>query len=109
MSGPWRHPRFGIFYFRRDTPSDLKRGKTRLKALGIKYRGEVHRSLQTRDPKEAQRRYPKSAMRSTQFGRAGGKRSQAHLPLSPILTWPRWLARLALCLPVWLASGWPCG
>lgn len=59
MSGPWRHPKSGIFYFRRDTPSDLKRAKSRLKALGIKYRGEVHRSLQTRDPKEAQRRYPK--------------------------------------------------
>lgn len=59
MSGPWRHPKSGIYYFRRDTPSDLKRAKSRLKALGIQYKGEVHRSLQTRDPKEAERRYPR--------------------------------------------------
>lgn len=57
MSGPWPHPHSRIFYFRKDTPSDLKRQKARLKALGVGYRDSIHRSLETRDPKEAQKAY----------------------------------------------------
>lgn len=57
MSGPWKHPDSGIYYFRRDTPSDLKRHGQRLKALGVDYRASIHRSLNTRDRRDAERLY----------------------------------------------------
>ncbi|UYW33524.1 DUF6538 domain-containing protein [Methylorubrum extorquens] len=46
MATPWLHPRTRVYYLRRRVPDDLKA------ALG---RGEVRRSLGTRDPKEAKR------------------------------------------------------
>ncbi|KQO91277.1 hypothetical protein ASF33_18265 [Methylobacterium sp. Leaf92] len=46
MATPWLHPRTQVYYLRRRVPDDLKA------ALG---RGEVRRSLGTRDPKEAKR------------------------------------------------------
>lgn len=46
MATPWLHPRTRIYYLRRRVPDDLK------VLLG---RGEVRRSLGTRDPKEAKR------------------------------------------------------
>ena len=57
MSGPWPHPDSGIFYFRKETPADLKRQKGRLLELGVEYRSSIHRSLETRDPKEAKMAY----------------------------------------------------
>lgn len=50
MSGPWKHPDSGIYYFRKDTPSDLKRNKQRLKALGVDFRASIHRSLHSQSP-----------------------------------------------------------
>lgn len=46
MATPWLHPRTRVYYLRRRVPDDLKA------VLG---RGEVRRSLGTRDPKEAKR------------------------------------------------------
>ncbi len=57
MSGPWPHPDSGIFYFRKETPADLKRQKGRLLELGVEYRSSIHRSLETRDPKQAAKAY----------------------------------------------------
>ncbi len=57
MTGPWPHPDSGIFYFRRATPKDVWDRRTELEALGIKITKESHRSLGTRDKKEADRKY----------------------------------------------------
>jgi integrase len=76
MAGPWRHPHSSIFYFRRDTPSDLKRKRKELVALGVPYTASIHRSLETRDRKEAERRY-------------AGVRDQVDA------MWSRWRALLA--------------
>lgn len=59
MSGPWPHPDSGIFYFRKDTPSDLKRAKVRLQQLRVDYKNSFHRSLETKDRRLAELRYVK--------------------------------------------------
>ncbi|MGY2993780.1 DUF6538 domain-containing protein [Mesorhizobium sp. URHB0026] len=57
MTGPWPHPKTGILYFRKATPPDLFAKRARLEALGAKVTREIHRSLGTRDRKEAERKY----------------------------------------------------
>lgn len=59
MSGPWAHPKSGVFYFRKATPPDLVAARGRLAEIdsGIKVTREVHRSLGTRDRRAAERSY----------------------------------------------------
>jgi integrase len=57
MIGPWPHPKTGILYYRKTTPSDLLAARDHLAALGIKVSGEIQRSLKTKDQKPAERRY----------------------------------------------------
>lgn len=57
MTGPWPHPKTGIFYFRKATPADLFADRGRLAELGIVVTREIHRSLETKDRKEAERKY----------------------------------------------------
>lgn len=57
MTGPWPHPKTGILYYRKTTPPDLWAARDRLKALGIEVKGEVHRSLRTKDQRPAERKY----------------------------------------------------
>jgi len=57
MTGPWPHPKTGILYYRKATPPDVFAERGRLAEFGIKVTREVQRSLQTRDPKPAQRLY----------------------------------------------------
>jgi hypothetical protein len=48
MSRPWKHPKSGVYWFRKGVPEDLR------KLVGKR---EEKRSLQTRDPVEAKRRH----------------------------------------------------
>jgi hypothetical protein len=48
MSRPWKHPKTGVYYFRKVVPSDLR------KAVGS---GEVRKSLGTKDSREAARKH----------------------------------------------------
>lgn len=57
MAGPWKHPDSGIWYYRKATPSDLKNNQDQLVALGVVYKREIHRSLDTRDKAKADQRY----------------------------------------------------
>jgi hypothetical protein len=57
MTGPSPHPVSGIFQFRKAIPSDLKKQQAAIKALKLPYSNEIHRSLKTRDKKEAERKY----------------------------------------------------
>lgn len=58
MAGPYRNRHSGIYYFRKATPTHLKSQKQKLIELGVKYQGMVEWSLNTRDPKQAERLYP---------------------------------------------------
>lgn len=62
MTGPWPHPTTGILYFRKATPPDLFANRGRLAELGIKVTREIHRSLATKDRKEAERLYKKVSL-----------------------------------------------
>lgn len=57
MTGPWPHPKTKILYYRKATPPDLYAVQSRLAELGVKVTREVQRSLETRDPKRAEKRY----------------------------------------------------
>jgi hypothetical protein len=52
MSRPWKHPKTGMYWFRRAVPEALRAivGKT-----------EVRRTLQTKDPRTAALRHPQVA------------------------------------------------
>jgi integrase len=56
MAAPYRHPKTGIFWFRRRIPADLVSSRDRLIALGVKTPSHLKISLRTRDPQEAKRR-----------------------------------------------------
>lgn len=47
MATPWKHPKTGVYYIRRSVPGDLR------DKLGHEYK----RTLETKDPKEAKRRF----------------------------------------------------
>jgi hypothetical protein len=57
MTGPWPHPKTGIFYYRKATPADLWDARDSLAALGVKVTREVQRSLGTKDRAPAEERY----------------------------------------------------
>ncbi len=52
MARPWKHPKTGVYWYRKVVPAALRAaiGKT-----------EIKRSLGTKDPGEARRRYPDMA------------------------------------------------
>ena len=76
MPGLWKHPRTGIWYFRRAVPADL-RG-----TLGR----EIKVSLHTRSPSEAKRCFSAELEKSeTLFERA---RSGPHCPRRTHRPWP---------------------
>ncbi|MGD9616974.1 MAG: DUF6538 domain-containing protein [Alphaproteobacteria bacterium] len=54
MARPWKHPKTGVYWYRKVVPAHLRAaiGKT-----------EIKRSLSTKDPEEAKRRYPDVAAR----------------------------------------------
>src|SRR6185437_14281804 len=52
MSRPWKHPKTGVYWFRKAVPKPMR------KAVG---RGEVRRSLRTKDPREAALRFTEMA------------------------------------------------
>jgi len=58
MQGPWQHPKSGIWWYRKATPTDLRRRAADLESFGVKVTREVQQSLGTRDRKEAERLYP---------------------------------------------------
>lgn len=57
MTGPWPHPKTGIFYYRKATPPDIVADRGRLAEFGVRVTREVQRSLGTKDRKPAERRY----------------------------------------------------
>lgn len=57
MASPYRHPKTGIFWYRRRTPADLRQARDRLAELGIKVPAEVKHTLRTHEPSEAKRRF----------------------------------------------------
>ena len=54
MARPWKHPKTGVYWFRKVVPAKLRPlvGKT-----------EVRRTLRTKDPREAARRFHEVASR----------------------------------------------
>ena len=56
MAGPWARPRTNILYYRKATPPDLVAKRKQLAALGIEVKGEVQRSLGTKDQRRAEQR-----------------------------------------------------
>ena len=56
MAWLWRHPKTGIYWFRRATPRDLMAAREQLEAFGIKVPREALKTLGTRDPHEAEGR-----------------------------------------------------
>lgn len=62
MTGPWPKPKTGILQYRKVTPPDILAAKDRLKALGIEVKGEVQRSLRTKDQRLAEERYHQVAV-----------------------------------------------
>src|SRR5438270_5853861 len=51
----WKHPKTGIYWFRRATPRDLMAARGQLEAFDIKVPREALKTLGTRDPDEAER------------------------------------------------------
>jgi len=45
MAAPWKHPKTGIYWFRRGTPTDLLRRKVDLAAIGLEANGNTKASL----------------------------------------------------------------
>ncbi len=52
MSRPWKHPKTGVYWFRKAVPEVMR------KLVG---RVEIRRSLRTKDPREAALRHPQVA------------------------------------------------
>ncbi len=59
MAGPWPHPKTGILWYRKATPSDIWAARDRLNEIGVKVTREVQRSLGTRNRQEAELAYSK--------------------------------------------------
>jgi len=57
MAAPWKHPKTGIWWYRRATPRDLMKAGEALTALGFKLTREIKQSLDTRNRREAQERW----------------------------------------------------
>lgn len=57
MTGPWKHPGSGIYWFRRATPKDIFDSREALGGFGIAVTREVQLSLRTRERREAERQY----------------------------------------------------
>jgi integrase len=58
MPQPWKHPKTGVYYFRKVVPERLR---------GVVGRREIKLSLRTKDPRAAKLRYPEAASRADQI------------------------------------------
>ena len=52
MATPWKHPRTGVYWFRKAVPARLRSALSR----------EFKRTLDTKDPEEAKRRFPRAVL-----------------------------------------------
>jgi hypothetical protein len=67
MSRPWKHPKTGVYYFRKVVPEDMR------KLVGLV---EVRKTLGTKDPRQAALRHAQVAAKVAGYAEA--------------LSWPIW-------------------